>query len=145
MPLVARTHAAGIEAVVYTLRDEEYFSFLNPDGTVQRPVEEFLKTIESGFDGLFTDFPGTGRLVVDQLLAGDGAISVPGAVSTRGGDPIGNDIVVRDPAALTAKKGTEGTDTAIYAGNRTLDLLAAPTVEQVELRGDAGARSWATG
>ncbi|WP_084698661.1 glycerophosphodiester phosphodiesterase family protein [Muricoccus aerilatus] len=139
VPLVARAHAAGIEAVVYTLRDEEYFSFLNPDGTVQRPVEEYIKTIESGFDGLFTDFPGTGRLVVDQLLAGDGAISVPGAISTLGGDPAGNDIVVRDPAALTAAKGSSGIDTAIYAGAGALDLLAAATVENAELRGEVGA------
>jgi len=139
VPLVARAHAAGIEAVVYTLRDEEFFSSLNPDGTVQRPVEEYIKAIESGFDGLFTDFPGTGRLVVDQLLAGDGAISVPGAISTLGGDPVGNDIVVRSPGALTAAKGSSGIDTAIYAGSGTLDLLAAKTVENVELRGEAGA------
>ncbi|WP_458098004.1 glycerophosphodiester phosphodiesterase family protein [Roseomonas sp. WA12] len=137
MDIVKWAHDAGIEAVIYTLRDEEYFSFLNPDGTVQRPVEEYLKVIASGFDGLFTDFPGTGVAIVDQLRAGDGAISVPGSISTAGGEPRGNDIVVLETAGLTAAKGSAGTDTAIYAGEGRLTLAA--TVENAELRGASDA------
>ncbi|WP_338665727.1 glycerophosphodiester phosphodiesterase family protein [Pararoseomonas sp. SCSIO 73927] len=137
MDIVKWAHDAGVEAVIYTLRDEEYFSFLNPDGTVQRPVEEYLKVIASGFDGLFTDFPGTGVSIVEQLRAGDGAISVPGAISTAGGAPRGNDIVVLDVDGLTAAKGGAGIDTAIYAGEDRLNL--ASTVENAELRGASDA------
>ena|GEM_PF-45076 len=130
VPIVQWAHEAGLEAIVYTLRNEEYFGFLNPDGTWQRPVEEFIKVIQSGFDGFFTDFPGTGREVVDQLKARDGAVA---AANLQGG----NDIVVFDPAGLTKAKGSDGIDTAIYAGGGTLALAA--NIEHAELRGDDGA------
>ena len=128
VPVVDRAHAAGIEAVVYTLRNEEYFSSLNPDGTVQRPVEEYLKVIATGFDGFFTDSPATGREIVDQLAAGDRAIA---AANFQGG----NDIVVYDAAGLVAAKGSGGADTAIFGGDGALVLPA--TVENAELRGAA--------
>ncbi len=130
LPLASRAHDAGVGAVIYTLRDEEAFSFLNADGTVQRPVEEYLKAIGDGFDGLFTDFPGTGRAIVDQLAAGDGAVAARNLAG-------GNDIVVLDPAGLTAAKASAGIDTAIHGGSARLTLAAG--IENAELRGAAGA------
>jgi glycerophosphoryl diester phosphodiesterase len=129
VPLVQRAHDAGIEAIVYTLRNEEPFLFLNPDGSVQRPVEEYVKVIQAGFDGIFTDFPGTGREIVDQMKAGDGAIAAANAAG-------GNDILVLDPAGLTRAKASAGLDTAIYGGDLKLTLAAG--IEDAELRGDAG-------
>ena len=129
-PLGERAHAAGIALIPYTVRLEEAFGALNPDGTVQRPVEEFLKLFEAGTDALFTDFPATMRGIVDQLAAGDGAIA---AGSLAGG----NDVVVLDPAGLTTAKASAGVDTAIYAGSGRLVLAAG--IENAELRGAAGA------
>ncbi len=131
VPMVQWAHAAGLEIVVYTVRDEEYFSFLNTDGSVQRPVEEYVKIVQAGFDGIFTDFPGSGRQVVDQMKAGDGAIA---AANLQGG----RDILVLDAGGLVTGKGSSGHDTAIYGGDATLRLPGS--VEDAELRGDAGAR-----
>jgi glycerophosphoryl diester phosphodiesterase len=50
------------------LRNEESFLTLNPDGTPQTPEQEFEQLIELGVDGFFTDFPATGRIVVDQQI-----------------------------------------------------------------------------
>ncbi|MBR0643505.1 glycerophosphodiester phosphodiesterase family protein [Plastoroseomonas hellenica] len=130
VPIVDWAHDAGLEVVVFTLRDEEPFLFLNQDGSVQRPVEEYVKIALAGFDGIFTDFPGSGRQVVDQLKAGDGAI----ALANQQG---GNDILVFDPEALTRAKASDGIDTAIYGGDDRLVLAAG--IEDAELRGDAGA------
>ncbi|MGK7922039.1 MAG: glycerophosphodiester phosphodiesterase family protein, partial [Trichodesmium sp.] len=71
-------HDAGLQVHPYTLRDEERFLTLNPDGTPQTPGEEFEQLIEIGADGFFTDFPATGSIVVDQF------ISEPNLSRTRG-------------------------------------------------------------
>ncbi len=65
-PYVEWAHDAGMQIHPYTLRNEERFLTLNPDGTPQTPEEEFNQLIELGVDGFFTDFPETGRIVVDQ-------------------------------------------------------------------------------
>jgi glycerophosphoryl diester phosphodiesterase len=62
-------HAAGLQVHPYTLRDEERFLTLNPDGTPQTPEEEYEQLIEIGADGFFTDFPRTGDPVRDKLVA----------------------------------------------------------------------------
>ncbi len=65
--LVNDAHAAGLEVFPYTLRDEEAFQALRPDGTVRPPEEEYRQLIELGIDGFFTDSPSTGRIVVNIL------------------------------------------------------------------------------
>ncbi|MEO1400135.1 MAG: glycerophosphodiester phosphodiesterase family protein [Cyanobacteria bacterium J06635_1] len=66
-PLVDFAHEAGLQVHPYTLRDEERFLTLNADGTPQTTGEEFRQLIEIGVDGFFTDFPETGRIVVEQF------------------------------------------------------------------------------
>ncbi|MEM1171180.1 MAG: glycerophosphodiester phosphodiesterase family protein [Cyanobacteria bacterium P01_H01_bin.35] len=61
-------HDAGLQVHPYTLRDEERFLTLNPDGTPQTAEEEFEQLIEIGADGFFTDFPRTGDPVRDALV-----------------------------------------------------------------------------
>ncbi|NET73217.1 MAG: glycerophosphodiester phosphodiesterase [Sphaerospermopsis sp. SIO1G2] len=65
-PFVEWAHDAGLQVHPYTLRDEERFLTLNPDGTPQTPEDEFRQLIELGLDGFFTDFPETGRMVLDE-------------------------------------------------------------------------------
>ncbi|MEL6383120.1 MAG: glycerophosphodiester phosphodiesterase family protein [Cyanobacteria bacterium J06626_18] len=66
-PLIDFAHDAGLQVHPYTLRDEARFLTLNPDGTAQTTGEEFEQLIELGVDGFFTDFPETGRIVVEQF------------------------------------------------------------------------------
>ncbi|MGD1699797.1 glycerophosphodiester phosphodiesterase family protein [Dapis sp. BLCC M229] len=68
LPLIDWAHDAGLQVHPYTLRDEERFLTLNPDGTPQTPGEEFEQLIEIGADGFFTDFPATGSIVVEQFI-----------------------------------------------------------------------------
>ncbi len=60
---------AGLEVIIYTLRDEEPFLSLNPDGSVRPAEEEYRAFIELGVDGFFTDSPATGRAAVDRAAA----------------------------------------------------------------------------
>ncbi|MBD2156859.1 esterase-like activity of phytase family protein [Leptolyngbya sp. FACHB-16] len=62
-------HSAGLQVHLYTLRNEETFLTLNPDGTPQTPEQEISQLISLGVDGFFTDFPGTGDQVRDQAVA----------------------------------------------------------------------------
>ncbi|WP_165839098.1 alkaline phosphatase [Roseicella frigidaeris] len=73
--LLEDAHAAGLEVFIYTLRDEEAFQSLNPDGTVRTPEEEYRQFIDLGVDGFFTDASDTGRRAVQAVearLADDG-------------------------------------------------------------------------
>ncbi|MEM6433776.1 MAG: glycerophosphodiester phosphodiesterase family protein [Cyanobacteria bacterium P01_D01_bin.115] len=70
-PLIDRAHEAGLQVHPYTLRDEERFLTLNPDGTPQTPEEEYEQLIAIGADGFFTDFPRTGDPVRDRLIANE--------------------------------------------------------------------------
>ncbi|MBV6622952.1 MAG: esterase-like activity of phytase family protein [Rivularia sp. (in: Bacteria)] len=67
-PYVEWAHDAGMQIHPYTLRNEERFLTLNPDGTVQTPEGEFEQFIELGVDGFFTDFPKTGRIALDREI-----------------------------------------------------------------------------
>ena len=60
-------HAAGLQVHPYTHRNEEQFLTLDAEGNFQTPEEEIEQYIEVGFDGFFTDFPGTGVAVVDSI------------------------------------------------------------------------------
>ncbi|MCO6414645.1 endonuclease/exonuclease/phosphatase family protein [Siccirubricoccus sp. KC 17139] len=62
--LLKDAHAAGLEVVIYTLRDEEAFQALNPDGSVRSPEDEYRAFIDLGVDGFFTDSPESGRAAV---------------------------------------------------------------------------------
>jgi glycerophosphoryl diester phosphodiesterase len=62
--LVDNAHAKGLFVHAYTFRDEARYlasSYTN------NPQAEFTNFINLGVDGFFTDFPGTGDLVRDQL------------------------------------------------------------------------------
>ncbi|MGB3639655.1 MAG: esterase-like activity of phytase family protein, partial [Rivularia sp. (in: cyanobacteria)] len=67
-PYIDWAHDAGMQIHPYTLRDEERFLTLKPDGTPQTTGEEFLQLTELGVDGFFTDFAETGRIIVDDLV-----------------------------------------------------------------------------
>ncbi len=62
--LVKDAHDAGLLVHPYTFRDEERYLASDYNGN---PQEEFKQYINLGVDGYFTDFPGTGDLVRDQL------------------------------------------------------------------------------
>jgi glycerophosphoryl diester phosphodiesterase len=123
-------HAAGLEYIPWTVRADESFMALNYDGTVQLPVEEFVKLLDMGLDAIFTDFPDLGRAAVDQYMAGDGAIAL---TNSRGG----HDILVRDAGDFGADKGSEGTDLAVYYGDGTVVLPG--NVEDLRLNGTGDA------
>ncbi|MBD2342894.1 esterase-like activity of phytase family protein [Anabaena subtropica FACHB-260] len=65
-PFIEWAHDAGMQVHPYTLRNEERYLTLNPDGTPQTPEDEYRQLIDLGVDGFFTDFPGTGRAVVSE-------------------------------------------------------------------------------
>ncbi|MBP0001858.1 MAG: esterase-like activity of phytase family protein [Cyanobacteria bacterium SID2] len=67
-PYIEWAHDAGMQIHPYTLRNEENFLTLNADGTPQTPEDEVEQLIDLGVDGFFTDFPGTGDLVRDQIV-----------------------------------------------------------------------------
>lgn len=69
VPLIEWAHDAGLQVHPYTLRNEERHLTLNIDGTPQTAEQEFRQLIELGVDGFFTDFPGTGDQVRDELAA----------------------------------------------------------------------------
>ncbi len=62
--LVKDAHDAGLLVHPYTFRNEERYLASDYKGN---PEEEFKQYINLGVDGYFTDFPGTGDLVRDQL------------------------------------------------------------------------------
>ncbi len=62
--LVSNAHSQGLFVHAYTFRDEARFLASNYAGN---PQAEFTNFINLGVDGFFTDFPGTGDLVRDQL------------------------------------------------------------------------------
>ena len=68
-PLIKLAHDAGLRVNVYTLRDEERYLTLNPDGSVQTPQQEVEDLIRLGVDGLIGDFPKTIKTVIERILS----------------------------------------------------------------------------
>ncbi|MBD2037571.1 esterase-like activity of phytase family protein [Leptolyngbya sp. FACHB-321] len=64
--LVSDAHTAGLLVHPYTFRNEGRFLASNYQGN---PAKEFEQFINLGVDGYFTDFPGTGDLVRDQITS----------------------------------------------------------------------------
>ena len=64
--LIPDAHAAGLLVHPYTFRNEGRFLASNYQGN---PAKEFEQFISLGVDGYFTDFPGTGNLVRDQITS----------------------------------------------------------------------------
>ena len=62
--LVDNAHDQGLFVHAYTFRDEPRYLASN---YANNPQVEFTNYINLGVDGFFTDFPGTGDLVRDQL------------------------------------------------------------------------------
>ncbi|TVP63997.1 MAG: glycerophosphodiester phosphodiesterase [Nodularia sp. (in: Bacteria)] len=62
--LVQDAHAAGLVVHPYTFRNEDRFLSADYNGN---PALEYIQFINLGIDGYFTDFPGTGSQIRDQL------------------------------------------------------------------------------
>ena len=68
-PLIELAHDTGLQVNVYTLRNEERYLTLKPDGTVQTSQQEAESLIRLGADGLIGDFPATIYEVRDAIIA----------------------------------------------------------------------------
>ena len=64
--LVKDSHAAGLLVHPYTFRNEGRFLASDYNGSPNREFEQFINL---GVDGYFTDFPGTGNLVRNQITS----------------------------------------------------------------------------
>ncbi|MBM0740803.1 esterase-like activity of phytase family protein [Phormidium sp. CLA17] len=64
--LVTDAHANGLLVHPYTFRNEGRFLASDYNGSPNREFEQFINL---GVDGYFTDFPGTGDLVRDQITS----------------------------------------------------------------------------
>ncbi|MBD0335894.1 MAG: esterase-like activity of phytase family protein, partial [Cyanobacteria bacterium Co-bin13] len=64
--LIPDAHTAGLFVHAYTFRNEGRFLAADYQGNPNREYEQFINL---GVDGYFTDFPGTGDLVRDQLTS----------------------------------------------------------------------------
>jgi glycerophosphoryl diester phosphodiesterase len=64
--LIQDAHDAGLKVHLYTMRNEPRFLASDYNGN---PELEYRQFIQLGIDGYFTDFPGTGDLVRDQVAA----------------------------------------------------------------------------
>ena len=83
-PLIDLAHNAGLQVHPYTLRDEERFLTLNADGTPQTTGDEFRQLIEIGADGFFTDFPETGRIVLETFETAEEFANISGSRGYEG-------------------------------------------------------------
>jgi hypothetical protein len=64
--LIQDAHAARLQVHPYTFRNEKVFLAKNYE---EKPELEYQEFIGLGVDGFFTDFPGTGDFVRDQLMS----------------------------------------------------------------------------
>jgi glycerophosphoryl diester phosphodiesterase len=64
--LVSDAHKAGLQVHPYTFRNESRYLAADYNGS---PEAEFAQFINLGVDAYFTDFPGTGDLVRDQIVS----------------------------------------------------------------------------
>ncbi|PAX54311.1 glycerophosphodiester phosphodiesterase [Brunnivagina elsteri CCALA 953] len=92
--LIQDAHAVGLQVHPYTFRNEERYLAADYNGN---PELEFRQFIDLGVDAYFTDFPGTGDLVRDQIVA-------PFVRSPQNPDVLGTGAV----SNLERSKGFEG-------------------------------------
>ncbi|MCU0526482.1 MAG: esterase-like activity of phytase family protein [Elainella sp. Prado103] len=64
--LISDAHEAGLFVHAYTFRNEGRFLASDYQGNPNKEYEQFISL---GVDGYFTDFPGTGDLVRDQITS----------------------------------------------------------------------------
>jgi len=64
LPVVEDAHAAGLLVHPYTFRNEEVFLTEDYNGNPELEYEQFIRL---GVDGFFSDFPGTGDEVRDEV------------------------------------------------------------------------------
>jgi uncharacterized repeat protein (TIGR01451 family) len=64
--LIQDAHAAGLLVHLYTLRNEPRYLASDYKGNPEAEVQQFIKL---GIDGYFDDFPATGDLARDRILA----------------------------------------------------------------------------
>jgi glycerophosphoryl diester phosphodiesterase len=112
---VADAKTANLAVHPYTLRDEERFLTLNADGTPQTAEQEFIQLLQLGVDGFFTDFPGTGDRVRDQIIADE--VRSPDHPDVIAGNAVAN---------LGRSRGYEGM--AISPDRKTLYPMLEGTV-----------------
>ncbi|MDQ1080893.1 glycerophosphodiester phosphodiesterase family protein [Pseudoroseomonas cervicalis] len=136
-PLVENAHKLGLKVIPYTVRAEESFQALNPDGTPQSAAQEIAALIALGVDGLFTDQPDIGLQALQDYLRSDATPEndvLTGGAGTdflhggEGEDIIaggegddflygeqGDDLLIGGPGNDTLEGG-EGRDTAVLSG-----------------------------
>lgn len=68
-PFLANAQQAGLVVHPYTLRAEEPFLTLNPDGTPQTVIEEAIQLLNLGINGFFIDQADKGVEARDEFLA----------------------------------------------------------------------------
>jgi len=90
--LISDAHAAGLFVHAYTFRNEGRFLASNYNNN---PELEFRQFIQLGVDGYFTDFPGTGALVRNQITQpfvrspqNPGVLSTPDFNTLNGQTPL---------------------------------------------------------
>ncbi|MFC3125070.1 glycerophosphodiester phosphodiesterase family protein [Pseudoroseomonas globiformis] len=127
-PLVENAHALGLGVIPYTVRAEEGFQTLNPDGSVQTAAAEIAALIALGVDGVFTDQPDIGlEALADYLAAdatdGDDAVSGGSGIdfiSGGAGDDVlhgqGGDDVLDGGSGNDLLNGGAGKDTLLGGG-----------------------------
>jgi glycerophosphoryl diester phosphodiesterase len=84
-PLVENAHKLGLGVIPYTVRAEEGFQALSPDGTPQTAEQEIQALIALGVEGLFTDQPDLGQKALRDYLTSD---ATPGDDRVTGTDGI---------------------------------------------------------
>lgn len=128
-PLVGNAHAVGLKVIPYTIRAEENYQALNPDGMVQTAAQEALKLLQLGVDGFFIDQPDIGLQALADFLAGDATDGADWLTGGGGADFLdggaGDDVLnggagddeLTGGAGDDWLNGDTGTDTAVYLGD----------------------------
>jgi glycerophosphoryl diester phosphodiesterase len=136
--LIANAHAAGLKVIPYTVREEEGFLSLNPDGTVQTAAQEMVKLIAAGADGFFTDHTDIGVKALRDYLLSDATRADDVLAGTDGMDFIyggsGDDLIDGGEGKDTLRGGN---DDDTLSGSEGDDFLYGQGGDDI-LRGGAG-------
>jgi glycerophosphoryl diester phosphodiesterase len=66
--LINDAHEAGLLVHAFTFRSDEFYLSPDYEGNPEREYEQFMQL---GVDGFFSDFPKTGKMVRDRIVADD--------------------------------------------------------------------------